>query len=147
MHRLISLFLLAVNFFDLGAAEPATLETVGVANSQFHFRLRGVANQDYALEASSNLTDWVEVRRIKTLSELFELAEPQIGSHRFFRAKTLVLENATLATAQTELLAGDGTLVRVPGDGAATWRYTVNGIVNGNDAVGRILPDPAVPGQ
>ena len=43
------------------AVSPATLTSVTQINGQFSFTLSGVAGCQYALEASTNLVDWVEV--------------------------------------------------------------------------------------
>ena len=77
-------------FFNAPAfAQPAapTIAILSAEPGQIHMRFSGEPQQDYRLEASSNLRTWVPWVAFNTASGKFDLVDPQDGSAtRFYRA-------------------------------------------------------------
>jgi hypothetical protein len=140
-------FLFAILFAFLCVTRNAQSQTtnepvlvpLGITNGQFHFLLDAETNQDYVVDASTNLIDWVPVLEQPQAPGPLEIVDPIASSLnvQFYRARKIVL--SALKPSEVDVFIGDSLLFLIEATGApANWQFTVNGIVGGNASVGFI---------
>lgn len=138
--------------FSWNAQSQTTNEPVlvplGITNGQFHFLLDAETNQDYAIDASTNLVDWVPVLEQPQAPGPLEIIDPIASSLnvQFYRARKIVL--SALKPNEVDVFTGDSLLFLIEATGApANWQFTVNGIIGGNASVGFIQAQTNNPSQ
>ena len=92
-------------------AQPdSSLIPLGLTNGQFHFLLNAETNQDYVIDASTNLVDWVPVLEQAQAPGPMEIIDPFAGSFQiqFYRARKISL--SALKPAEVDVFAGDSLL-------------------------------------
>jgi len=65
---------------------PPTLSAPSWSANQFHFTLSGQANQNYTIQSSTNLVNWIPVSTNNSASAVQVINLPAPGSRNFYRA-------------------------------------------------------------
>jgi hypothetical protein len=69
--------------------EPPELASLGLGDGSFLLRVTGEAGRDYAIDASTNLTDWLPLRTNTANGGTFDFVDTGAGEipNRFYRAR------------------------------------------------------------
>lgn len=128
---------------NLGFAQttpPLRLTVVAAENRQIRFRVEGEDGKQYSIQASDDLSSWSRVGTLTLAGGFGESSQPADLPHQFYRAAEQIPFD--LIPEEVTIFAGDGVFLEVNDTTGTRWVFTVNGITNGNDSVGMILPNP-----
>ncbi|MBI1176950.1 hypothetical protein GC207_05870 [bacterium] len=134
--------MLAVHPGSLLADPPVKLDPLGISDGKFQVGVSGQGAR-YAIEVSTNLTDWQEVHSADLVNNSGAFADTTIGSfpRRFYRSKIVLLNE--LEPKETYLFSGDTVQFHVSeGPVGTAWVFKVNSVVGGNASVGTLLINP-----
>ncbi|MGA4578455.1 hypothetical protein [Limisphaera sp. VF-2] len=117
----------------------------GVLGGQFRVHVTGQGAR-VVVEVSTNLTDWSAVLTNELVEGATAFSDPAViqGGQRFYRGRMVLLHEIT--PSEVTMFAGDSILFRVNEASRGTaWIFKVNGVTNGNAALGTLEPHPADP--